>query len=142
MPTISELRLTDATVQVGPDLATVQGYGEDKFTFGPAGDVGSAISGVDGDVTFVQRVQNLWTLTITLTQGATGNTTLGTLYALKTAFPVNVKYGAFTFVGFAWFQSIGEVTASPGNVSRQWVLNCAYQSGNITGAPGNLLTVQ
>lgn len=141
-PTINELRLTDATILVGPDRVPVQGYGEDKFTFGPVGDVGSAISGVDGDVTLVLRKQNLWVLNITLTQGALGVGTLMGLYALQTSFALDVKYGAFTFSGFAWFQNIGEVAASLGTTSRSFVLNCAYVSGNITGAPGNSLTVQ
>lgn len=141
MPTINQLRLSDATVQVGPDLVTLEGAGEDKFTFGPAGDVGSAISGIDGDVTLVLRRQNLWMLSLTLIQASPAVTTLLGLYALQMAFPISVKYGEFTFQGFAFFANLGEVAASLGTTTRTITLNCAYQSGNINAAPGTALPI-
>ncbi len=139
--TITQLRLTAALVQVGPDLATLEGFGEDKFTFGLAGDVGSMIDGVDGDVTLILRRRNGWVLTVTFTQGAPGITTLLELFALQTAFALNVKYGDFTFQGVAIVTNIGEVAASLGTTTRTMVLNAAYISGNVNAAPGTPLPI-
>jgi hypothetical protein len=139
--TITDIRLTDALVQVGAPFVTLGGFGDDKFTLAPASDVGSAVGGVDGDVMFVGRRQNLWIMTITFLNASSGITTLQALNSLQVAFPFSCTYGDFSLVGFAKMMNLGELTASLGTTTRTMTMNVAKVSGNTDAAPGTILQV-
>jgi hypothetical protein len=141
MPAISNIRLTDAIVQVGATLTRLQGFGDDMFTLAPATDVGAMLTGVLGDVMFVQRVQNGWVMTITFFTASTGITLLNTLHSTVGVFPIAVTYGAFNLVGFAAMQNPGEVAAGLSANTRSIVLNVAKTAGDTDAAPGNVLQV-
>jgi hypothetical protein len=141
MPAITDIRLTDALVQVGPGLTRLDGFGDDKFTLAPASDVGSAVGGIDGDVMFVGRIQNLWVMTITFLTAAPGINTLLLLHAAQAAFPFSCTYGNFNLTGYAKMMNLGEVVASLGTTTRTMTMNVAKVSGNTDVAPGTILQV-
>jgi hypothetical protein len=141
MAAITDIRLTDALVQVGPDLVTLDGFGDDKFSFGPSGDVGAMVDGVDGDVMFIGRARRGWLMDLTFFNASPGIDVLLALAALQAPFALNVKYGNFTFVGFGKMLNVGQVTASLGTTTRTMQMGAAYVSGNINAAPGTVLQI-
>lgn len=143
MPALYDIRLTDATTQIGNPYTTLEGFGgDDLFSFEPAGEEGFAMMGALGDVALGVRVVNLWTWTGTFMTGSSGLTTLLGQLALRTPFPINVAYGDFTFRGVCVVQSRGAVNASASSSNfRTVTMACAYVSGNINAAPGTIITV-
>jgi hypothetical protein len=142
MPGIYEIRISDANVRVGPNLELLEGYGDsDKFTLAPFTDVGSFMSGIDGDTLHVIRQSNGWLFTITVLQGSKAVTTLGAMFALSSAFQLQVSYGAFNFQGFANLINLGEVAASLSTTTRTFTMGASKVTGNTGVAPGQLLQV-
>lgn len=141
MAALTDIRLVDAIVLVGPAFELVQGYGEDKFSIGLAGDIGSAISGVDGDITFVGRVQNLWNISYTFTTGALGIGLLSRLTTTLGVMPIKITYGQWTLVGHQKMINMGEMSASLGNNTRTMTGAVAKISGFTDTQPGTVIAV-
>lgn len=141
MSGIYGIRLTDATVRVGPQLLRLEGFGDDKFTLAPFTDVGSFMSGVDGDTLHVTHASNGWLFTVTMLQGATGVTLLNTLHSTLGIFPIAVTYGLFSLTGVMNMISLGEVAASRGTTTRTMTAGVSKVTGNTDAAPGQLVPV-
>ena len=133
------IRLTDALVLAGPQFEPVEGYGDDKFTFGRVGDVGAMLSGIDGDTVHILRKQNGWVLTFTFFTAAAGIGLLERLHETLGIFPIKVSYGLFNAQGVASMLNMGEVTASLGNNTRTMTCGVSRVSGNIATPPGFLV---
>lgn len=141
MPAISNIRLIDARVQVGPALTTLDGYGDEKFTLSPATDVGVMMTGCDGDVMFISREQNGWTMSITFFTAGKGITVLNNLASTLKVFPIQVSYGAFNLQGTAIVTNRGELAAGLSATTRTITLGIAKISGDTDAAPGDILQV-
>lgn len=133
------IRLTDALVLAGPQFEQVEGYGDDKFTFGRVGDVGAMLSGIDGDTVHILRQQNGWILSFTFFTAASGIGLLERLHETLGIFPVKVSYGLFSVTGVANMLNMGEVTASLGNNTRTMTAGVSKISGNTSTPPGFLV---
>lgn len=141
MPGIYNLRLTDALVQVGPTFAQLQGFGDDMFTLAPSSDVGLAMGGVQGDTMHVQRLQNLWTFTITTLVASSAITLLSTLHETLGLFPFKCSYGDFNLQGFMSMTNLGEMAAGLGATTRTMTGGVSKVSGNTLSSPGTLIQI-
>ncbi len=142
MPGIYGIRLVDATVRVGPQFLRLQGYGDsDKFSIGPATDVGAFMSGIDGDTLHTQRASSGWNFTVTLLQGAAGVTLLNTLHSTLGVFDVNIVFGLFNLTGVMNMINAGEMAASLGTQTRTMTFGVSKISGNTDAAPGEILYI-
>lgn len=130
MGSLKHIRLADATVQVGPALTRLDGFGEDIFSLEPASDVGSALGGVQGDGMFVSREQNVYVATFTFMQASDGVTLLLALHATKSPFKVNFAFGDFTLFGAGHMMNLGAWAASLGTLTRTMTMNVYKISGN------------
>ena len=139
MPGIYAIRLADASVRVGPQFIQVQGYGDsDKFSVGPASDVGAFTSGIDGDTLHTIRRTNGWMLTLTLLQGSAGVTLLNGLHTTLGVFDVSITYGLFSLTGVMNMINAGEMAASLGTQTRTMTFGISKISGNTDAAPGEI----
>lgn len=138
---ISNIRLVDARVQVGPALTTIDGFLDDMFTLAPAGDVGAMFSGVKGDVLLVNRVQNAWLLSLTMHTAGGGITMINTLHSTLGVWPINISYGAFNLQGIAILISPGEIAAGLSANTRTMSIGIGKVSGDTDSAPGDILQV-
>lgn len=138
---ISNIRLTDARVQVGPALTTLDGFGDDMFTIAPATDTGVMLTGVKGDVMFVQRAQNGWLMSITFFTAGSGITVLNGLASTVGTFPIQISYGAWNLQGVAIVINPGELAAGLSANSRTIQLGVAKISGDTDAAPGEIVQV-
>lgn len=138
--TLSNIRLVDALVLVGPQKTQLQGFGDDLFTLAPAADEGSMITGAQGDVMLVQRVLNGYVLTLTFFTASQGIRTILNLHSALGVWDIAVTYGDFNMTGFASLMNRGELTASLGNLTRTMTINIANVAGNINAAPGTIIS--
>jgi hypothetical protein len=138
---ISNIRLVDARVQVGPALTTLGGYADDMFTVSPASDVGALFSGAVGDVLLVNRVQNAWLLSVTMNSASTGITTINVLHSTLGVWPINIAFGAWNLQGYAILINTGELAAGLSANTRTMQIGVAKVSGNTDTAPGTVLQV-
>ena len=69
-PEIKNIILNSAKVLVGPKQVVLRGAADDYFDVSKASDIGSMISGIQGDTTLVSRIQNGYNCTLTLMQGS------------------------------------------------------------------------
>lgn len=138
--TLSNIRLVDALVLVGPQQVQLQGFGDDLFTLAPGTDEGSAISGAQGDVLLVSKINNLYVLTLTFFTASQGITTILNLHQTLGVWPISVAYGDFNMTGFGSLMNRGELTASLGNLTRTMTINIANVAGNINAAPGTIIS--
>lgn len=136
---LSNIRLVDALVLVGPQKAQLQGYGDDLFTVAPAADEGSMQRGAQGDVMLVQSVNNGYIVTLTFMTASRSIQTILDLHSTLGIWDIAISYGDFNLVGFASLMNRGEVVASLGNLTRTITLNVARVSGNLNSAPGNVV---
>lgn len=141
MPAIYELRLTDALVQAGPALEQIEGYGDDKFTLTPAADVGTGVTGVDGDTMHVTRRVNGWNITFTFMTVASGKTKLLQFHEALSVFPIKVSFGEFNLVGFLNLTNLGDTAASLGTTTTTITGFISKVSGNTATSPGRVLQV-
>lgn len=139
--TISNIRLTDAIVQAGAALDRVEGFGDDMFTLAPATDTAAMLTGVLGDVMFVSRIQNGWTMSITFFTSGSGITLLNTLASTVGVFPINISYGNFDLQGFAVVTNPGELAAGLSANTRTMTLGIGKVTGNTDSAPGVTIAV-
>ena len=141
MPAISNIRLVDALVQVGPAKTQLTGWGDDMFTLAPLTEVGAILGGVQGDVMLVQRKQNAWTFTANFFTAGPGITLLNNLSSTLGVFDFSCVYGAFSLVGFATMLNPGEMAAGLSANNRTITLGVAKVSGDTDAAPGNILQI-
>lgn len=141
MPAISNILLVDALVQVGAPFVNLDGFGDDMFTLAPATETGAMLTGVKGDVMFVQRLQNGWLMSITFFTAGVGITILNGLASTVGVFPVAVSYGAFNLQGFGMVLNAGELAAGLSANTRTIQLGIAKVSGNTDAAPGSILQI-
>lgn len=139
--TISNIKLVDARVQVGPALTTIDGYPDDMFTLAPVSDVGAIFSGVKGDVLLVNRIQNAWILSLTLMSASSGITTINTLHETLGVWNIAISYGNFDLQGFAILTNPGELAAGLSASTRTMQIGVGKVSGNTNAAPGSILQV-
>lgn len=137
--TLSNIRLVDALVLVGPQQVQLQGFGDDLFSLAPAADEGSMITGAQGDVLLVSRILNGYVLTLTFFTASQGITTILDLHSTLGVWPISVAYGDFNMTGFGSLMNRGEVSASLGNLTRTLTINIARVAGNINAAPGSVV---
>jgi hypothetical protein len=139
---IKEARLVDAKIFVGPQLERLRGAGDgDYFSIALGGDTGSAVSGVQGDVMLVQRLQNLYVATHTFIGASRAVAAILEQYETGVAFLYKASYNDFTITAWANVGSVGEWVASAGTLSRTMVLNLAKISGNTAASVGRTLQV-
>lgn len=141
MPAISNIRLVDALVQVGPAKEQLTGWGDDMFTLAPLTDLGVILGGVQGDTMHVQRIQNAWTFSATFFTAGPGITLLNRLASTLGVFDFSCVYGAFSLVGFASMISPGELAAGLSANNRTISLGVSKVSGDTDAAPGNILQI-
>lgn len=137
--TLSNIRLVDALVLVGPQQVQLQGFGDDLFSLAPAADEGSMITGAQGDVLLVSRVLNGYVLTLTFFTASQGINEVLTLHSTLGVWPISIAYGEFNMTGWASLMNRGEVSASLGNLTRTLTVNIARVAGNINVAPGQVV---
>src|SRR3989304_5690394 len=103
-PSITRVLLNAARVLIGSKLVSLRGAADDFFTLGKASDVGGALGGIQGDVMLSKRVQNQWTMTLTLIQSSAAIGTILGVSATEDTFPIAVEFNDFTFNGFGVVQ--------------------------------------
>lgn len=138
---ISNIKLADARVQVGPALTTIDGFLDDMFSLAPQSDVGAIFSGVKGDVLLVNRVLNAWILSLTMHTASTGITTINNLHSTLGVWPINISYGAFNLQGIAILINAGEIAAGLSANSRTMQIGIGKITGDTDSAPGSILQV-
>jgi hypothetical protein len=141
MPGIYSIRLTDATVRIGPQFERLDGFADDKFTLAPFTDVGAFMSGIDGDTLHVMRASNGWLFTITALQASAAVERLNFYHETLGVFPIAVSFGNFNLNGVMNMISLGEVAASLGTTTRTLTGGVSKIAGNTTAAPGTIVQV-
>lgn len=134
--------LINARVFVGAQQTLLGGAGpDDYFSIEPDGDAGTMVTGVQGDVMFVQQIRNGYVGTFTFVGGCSGVNTLLELYEAGSPFLINVNYNDFTLTAVANVRNIGAWMASAGNNTRTIVLNMAKLAGDTTKSIGKTVVV-
>jgi hypothetical protein len=141
MTAISQIRLVDALVQVGPLLTKIDGYSDDLFSIAPASDVGAMFSGAVGDVLLVNRIQSGWLMSLTMFTSATGITTINRLASTLGVWDIQVSYGAWNIQGFGILINTGDLAAGLSANTRTMSIGIAKVSGDTDSAPGTILQI-
>lgn len=137
---LSEIRLVDALVLVGPNKARLDGFGDDLFSLAPGADEGSMQLGAQGDAMLVSRVMNGYVMTLTFFTASVGITTILDLHSTLRVWEIAISYGDFNMTGWASLMNRGELAASLGNNIRTMTLNIVNVAGNINAAPGRIVS--
>lgn len=142
MASITEARLADAKVFVGAKQTLLEGAGpEDYFSIEVDGDVGTMVSGVQGDVMLVQQVRSGYVGTFTFVGASNAVNVLLALAAAGAAFAIGVNYNDFSITGAATVRNVGAWAASAGTNTRTIVLNIAVIAGDQTKGIGKRVEV-
>lgn len=141
MSQILVAQLNAAKFFVGPDLIRLEGAGDDYFEITQGSDVGSSVSGIQGDVMLIVRNQNQYNATLTLVPASSAVAVLLSLAELGVEFPVKIAFNAFSFVGVAIVQNVGSWVASGTAPARTISLIMVRQSGDVTVGIGRVAIV-
>ena len=135
-------QLIDARVYVGAKQDLLSGAGpDDYFSIELDGDTGAMVSGVQGDVMFVQQIRNGFVGTFTFMGACSGVRVLLELAESGVPFLFKVAYNDFTLTGAANVRNVGAWVASAGNNTRTIVLNIAKISGQTNRSIGKTVVV-
>ncbi len=135
-PEIKNIILNSAKVLVGPKQVVLRGAADDYYDVSKASDIGSMISGIQGDTTLVSRIQNGYNCTLTLMQGSGAIKTLLDLGDAGASWPISISFDDFNLVGLALVANTGSAVASLGTLTRTITLVIAYQSGDVNSPVG------
>ena len=142
MASITEARLADAKVFVGAKQTELEGAGpEDFFSIEVDGDVGTMVSGVQGDVMLVQAVRRGYMGTFTFMGASSAVNVLLGLADAGSAFGIGINYNDFSLTGAATVRNVGAWVASNGTNTRTIVLNIAVIAGDQTKGIGKTVNV-
>jgi hypothetical protein len=135
-PGINGVILNSAKVFVGPKQVVLRGAADDYFDVSKASDVGSMLTGIQGDTMLVSRIQNGYNCTLTLLQASSAVKTLLDLADSGAPWPISISFDDFNLVGLALVANTGSAVASLGTLTRTITLVIAYQSGDVNSPVG------